>query len=77
MSEPKLPEDFNDEDLFREVFNKGYDAGYAEGYERGKADVAISARTLVKHLTSNFDDVLSVADVLETLEALEAVAKGE
>lgn len=27
MGEPKLPEDFNDEDLFREVFNQGYEQG--------------------------------------------------
>ena len=59
------------------AFDKGYDAGHKEGYERGRADAAISARKLVKHLTANYDDVLSVADVLEELEALEAVAKGE
>ncbi len=77
MNESKLHEDFNDEDLFREVFNKGYDAGYKEGYERGKADASISARKLARRLMEKFDDVLGVADVLEELEVLEAVAKGE
>ena len=56
------------------AFNKGYDAGYKEGYERGKADAAISASTLAKQLMEKFDDVLSVADVLEELEMVE---KGE
>jgi len=43
MNESKLYEDFNDEDLFREVFNKGYDAGHKEGYKRGKADIKAEA----------------------------------
>jgi len=61
MSEPKLPEDFNDEDLFREVFNKGYDAGY----ERGKDDainwIPVSDRLPKEKInpnTSDFEEVL-------------------
>jgi flagellar biosynthesis/type III secretory pathway protein FliH len=59
------------------AFGKGYDAGYAEGLERGKADAALSASNLVKRLMANFDDVLSIGDVLEELNILEKTAKGE
>lgn len=67
MSELKLTEDFNDEDLFREVFNKGYDAGY----ERGIADETVSARTLVRRLMAKYDDVLDIDDVIAELDAME------
>lgn len=56
-------------------FNKGYDAGYTEGLERGKADAALSASNLVKRLMANFDDVLSIGDVLEELNILEKTAE--
>lgn len=58
-------------------FNEGYDAGYTEGYERGKADAALSANILVRRLMANFDDVLSIGDVLEEFNILGKTAKGE
>lgn len=52
MSELKLPEDFNDEDLFREVFNQGYEQGMkgaafkwtpvSEGYPKKKGEYLVT-----------------------------------
>ena len=55
------------------AYNSGYDAGYKEGYEQGKKDAAVSASMLAKRLMTKFDDVLSVADVLEELKTLETI----
>jgi len=56
------------------AFGKGYDAGYAEGYERGRKDTATS---LAMRITTRFDEVLGVEDVLEEIDNLLAVPKGE
>lgn len=56
------------------AFGKGYDAGYAEGYERGRNDTATS---LARRITTEYDEVLGVEDVLAEIDNLLAAAKGE
>ena len=56
------------------AFGKGYDAGYADGYERGRNDTATS---LARQITTEYDEVLGVEDVLAEIDNLLAVAEGE